>query len=144
MKTIHATCVAIGQRGVLLRGDSGSGKSDLALRLIEEGAMLVADDQVVVTVRDGELEASPPQALAGLIEVRGFGIVRLPYRAPVLLALVVTLVDRRDVPRMPEPDVTEIAGIALPHLLLAPFDASAVAKLRLAVKAVYGAGTEKP
>jgi HPr kinase/phosphorylase len=144
MKTIHATCVAIGQRGVLLRGDSGSGKSDLALRLIDEGAMLVADDQVVVTVRDGGLEASPPQALAGLIEVRGFGIVRLPYRAPVMLGLVATLVDRRDVPRMPEPDRTEIAGIALPHLLLAPFDASAVAKLKLAIKAVQGEGTENP
>jgi HPr kinase/phosphorylase len=138
MQTIHATCVAIGRHGVLLRGDSGSGKSDLALRLIEDGAMLVADDQVAVTVRDGRLEASPPQALAGLIEVRGFGIVRLPYRAPVTVALVATLVDRRDVPRMPEPDRTGILGVSLPHLLLAPFDVSATAKLRLAVRAVEG------
>ena len=138
MTMIHATCVAIGQRGVLLRGGSGSGKSDLALRLIEEGAMLVADDQVAVRVRAGRLEASPPQTLAGLIEVRGFGIVRLPYRAPVTVVLVATLVERGEVPRMPDPDRVEVAGVLLPHMLLAPFEASAAAKLRLAVQAVEG------
>lgn len=135
MTTLHATCIAIGPHGVLLRGGSGSGKSDLALRLIEEGAMLVADDQVALRVRGGRLEASPPQAIAGLIEVRGFGIVRLPYRAPVTVVLVATLVERAEVPRLPEPDRVEVAGVALPHLLLAPFDASAPAKLRLAVQA---------
>ncbi|MGF1627302.1 MAG: HPr kinase/phosphorylase [Alphaproteobacteria bacterium] len=135
MTTLHATCIAIGPHGVLLRGGSGSGKSDLALRLIEEGAMLVADDQVTVRVRGGRLEASPPQAIAGLIEVRGFGIVRLPYRAPVTVVLVATLVERAEVPRLPEPDRVEVAGVVLPHLLLAPFDASAPAKLRLAVQA---------
>lgn len=135
MTTLHATCIAIGPHGVLLRGGSGSGKSDLALRLIEEGAMLVADDQVTLRVRGGRLEASPPQAIAGLIEVRGFGIVRLPYRAPVTVVLVATLVERAEVPRLPEPDRVEVAGVVLPHLLLAPFDASAPAKLRLAVQA---------
>lgn len=143
MNTIHATCVAIGPHAVLLRGESGSGKSDLALRLIEEGAALVADDQVVVAVRDGRLEASPPQALAGLIEVRGVGIVRLPYRAPVDVALVATLVDRRDVPRLPEPGTTEIAGVTVPHLLLAPFDASAPAKLRTALRAAGASPAEE-
>lgn len=136
MSTIHATCIALGQRGVLLRGESGSGKSDLALRLIDNGAMLVADDQVAVTIRNGKPEARPPQTLAGLIEVRGFGIIRLPYRAPVTIVLAVTLVERDKVQRMPEPDTIEIAGIALPHLLVAPFEASAVAKIRLAVQAL--------
>src|SRR5436190_12146788 len=99
MTFIHATSVALranGQwRAVLLRGPSGAGKSDLALRLIEAGARLVADDQTHLVRKGGTLMATPPAALAGLIEVRGVGIVklgrnRLLARAP--LALLVDLV----------------------------------------------------
>ena len=140
MTIIHATCIALGRHGVLLRGDSGSGKSDLALRLIDDGAMLVADDQVEVRIVKGALEARPPQTIAGMMEVRGVGIIRLPYKAPAIVALVVTLVDHKEVPRLPEPESTEIEGMKLPHLLLAPFETSAPAKIRLMLRAL-GQGT---
>jgi len=79
---VHGTCVLIGPRAVLLRGPSGSGKSDLAFRLIRgEGpsAMLVADDQVGLDVEEARLVASPPAALAGLLELRGLGLMPLPF-----------------------------------------------------------------
>ncbi|MFM2129279.1 MAG: hypothetical protein RL477_825 [Pseudomonadota bacterium] len=138
---IHATCVALGEAGILLRGPSGAGKSDLALRLIEAGAKLVADDRVVV-LRDGDrLIASAPDALEGLIEVRGLGIVRLaPGRlAPsAALALVCDLVGAAEVDRLPEPSCAEILGIRLPRLALDPFEAASALKLRLAAGAGPG------
>ena len=73
---VHGTCIAIDGAGVLLRGPSGCGKSDLALRLIDGGAVLVADDRVSLEARAGDLVASAPDALAGLLEVRGVGIER--------------------------------------------------------------------
>lgn len=136
MPIVHATCVALGPHGILLRGDSGSGKSDLALRLMDDGAMLVADDQVVIDAEGGALVARPHETLAGLIEVRGLGIVSVPFQPGATLALAVTLVKSDAVARMPEPGQVELAGISLPHLLLAPFEASAAAKLRAAVRAI--------
>src|SRR3546814_17418763 len=79
MLRVHATCIAIDGRGILLRGPSGSGKSDLALRLIDGGALLVADDQVILTEADGELTASAPATTAGRMEVRGIGVVDMPH-----------------------------------------------------------------
>jgi HPr kinase/phosphorylase len=136
---VHGTCVAIAGRGVLLRGPSGSGKSDLALRLIEAGAWLVADDQVRLSAARNRLVASAPVSLRGLIEVRGVGIVPVKSVARAPLALVVDLVAAKDVPRLPEPSSVQIEGIALPHLLLAPFEASAPVKVRLALR--FGAGS---
>jgi hypothetical protein len=88
-ETVHATAVAIGGAGVLLCGPSGSGKSDLALRLIDRGAILVADDVVNLRLADGHLHAYPEPALRGLLEVRGVGIIEFPYldEAPVALAV---------------------------------------------------------
>ncbi|MDX1581855.1 MAG: HPr kinase/phosphatase C-terminal domain-containing protein, partial [Alphaproteobacteria bacterium] len=124
-------------RAVLLRGPSGSGKSDLALRLIDEGAELLGDDYVRLEMHEGTLVARPAEAIAGLLEVRGLGLVRLPYvdRAP--LALVVDLVPPEHIERLPEPATTTLAGFngfVLPHLKLSPFEASASAKLRLALR----------
>src|SRR3954453_9015276 len=84
---IHGSCAARKGQGVLLIGEPGSGKSDLLLRLLDHGFELVADDRV--DVEHGE--ASPPATLAGLLEVRGLGIFRVPYVAPVPLALAVVL-----------------------------------------------------
>src|SRR3546814_9231626 len=84
---IHASCVAAGNGGVLILGQSGQGKSDLALRLIDRGARLVADDRCDVWHERGRLWCRPPGPLAGKIEVRGIGIVEQPWTAPVPLAL---------------------------------------------------------
>lgn len=138
---MHATSVALtgpgrSWRAVLLRGPSGAGKSDLALRLIDAGGRLIADDQTHLERKGQALIASAPPAIAGRMEVRGVGIVRLPRarliaRAPV--ALLVDLVATDKVERMPDPAQEMQQGIALPLLALAPFEASAVAKLRLAL-----------
>lgn len=137
METIHATTVVIGDIGVLLRGPSGSGKSDLALRLIEAGARLVADDQTILKCCDGRLEARAPASLQNKIEVRNLGVVTLPAGsvAPVgVLGLVVDLVDSPDkLDRMPVSETVDLGGIAVRRVRLWPFEASAAAKVRLAI-----------
>lgn len=131
---LHATCVAVGGAGVLVSGPSGSGKSDLALRLIDAGAVLVADDRVDVATAGDGLVASAPDAIVGMLEVRGLGIVRRPFLASVQLALAVDLVqDAASVPRLPESAWTTLLGVRVRSLTLAPFEASAAAKIRLAL-----------
>ena len=139
---VHGTCVALGRRGVLLRGGAGSGKSDLALQFMAlpgEGALcpgLVADDQVYVTANpDGTLTASAPPTIAGKIEVRGLGIMPVPFLPEAELVLVCDLVGGKDVPRMPPESAKTmvLAGVPLPTLRLAPFEASAPLKLKMAL-----------
>ena len=137
---VHATSVAIGGHAVLLRGPSGSGKSDLALRLIDAGARLVADDQTRIW-RDGNvLLVRAPEPIAGLIEVRGLGIVRVQAVPAARLALIVDLVAVQHLERLPEPSSETIFGLAIPRVALAPFEASAPVKLRLALAAATGEG----
>ncbi|ODR99844.1 hypothetical protein AUC68_01515 [Methyloceanibacter methanicus] len=127
----------------MLRGKSGSGKSDLALRFLalpdgDAGpARLVADDQVCLDATGEGVTASPPANLAGLIEVRGLGIQPVSSIPAARLVLVCDLVAAAEVPRMlPDPwPRTRLAGIALPVLKLAPFEASAPLKLRMAIVA---------
>ena len=133
MALLHGTCIAVGGTGVLVLGPSGSGKSDLALRLIDRGARLVADDQVEVTASGDHLVAAAPGALAGLLEVRGLGIVAVETVASARLDLVVDLVGAEQVERMPKDESVTIEGIAVARLRLAPFQASAAAKVRLAL-----------
>lgn len=139
---IHVTTVAVGGVGVLLRGPSGSGKSDLALRLIDNGATLVSDDYTDLSVREGVLTASAPDTIAGLMEVRGVGIVRLCPEsappAPVPVALLVDLVHAPDsVERLPDPQAEALlSGHFVRRIVLDPFEASAPAKVRLAVRIV--------
>jgi HPr kinase/phosphorylase len=135
---IHATCLLVEEIGVLLRGPSGSGKSDLALRLIDRGAVLVADDQVLLH-RDGELLlAEPPDILAGLLEVRGLGILKFPYRAPASVGLVIDLVEMAEVERMPEPETLSLLENAIPLYRVAAFEAAAPIKVRLAMQHAAG------
>ncbi len=133
MALIHGTCVAIGGRAVLMRGPSGSGKSDLALRLIDGGAQLVADDYVAVTAEKDRLRAASPQEIAGKMEVRGLGLVELPYRGNVVICLVADLCGLDKIERYPDPLQTEIEGCAVPLIRLWAFEASAAAKLKMAL-----------
>lgn len=138
---IHATTVAFKSAGgswraALLRGPSGSGKSDLALRALEAGGRLVADDQTHVARKGRGLIATPPAALAGMIEVRGLGIVRLgrmKLLSRAAVGLLVDLVPADRIDRLPEARHEALLGVDLPVLALAPFEASAAAKLRLAL-----------
>lgn len=133
--TVHGACVMVAGVGVLLRGPSGRGKSDLALRLIDEGAALVADDQVTLARDGAAVVASAPLGLAGLLEARGVGLMRLPAAAAVRLALVVDLVEPPNIERLPDPDSAVLLDVPLPRISLSPFEASAAAKCRLAARA---------
>jgi serine kinase of HPr protein (carbohydrate metabolism regulator) len=132
--THSGTCVAVDGRGVLLRGPSGAGKSDLALRLIDGGAELVADDRVALVSSAGVLTASAPPALRGLMEVRGLGVFRLPYRTSVQVSLVADLVDGQG-ERLPAPHRTTILGHSLPAIRLSAKASSAAARVRLVLSA---------
>jgi len=133
---LHATTVAVDGRAVLIAGPSGSGKSDLALRLIDGGAVLVADDQTLLRRRGAALLARSPATIAGRIEVRGLGIVTVPHLDEAPVALHVDLVDPTAIERLPLPETRVILGVPVPILRLAPFQASAAAKLRLAAMRV--------
>jgi serine kinase of HPr protein (carbohydrate metabolism regulator) len=131
-ETVHATCVAIGGRGILLRGPSGSGKSDLALRLIDRGARLVSDDYTIVSARGSLLRGTAPETIAGKLEIRGVGIVSLPPLADVPLCLVAELDESPE--RLPEAArQVPLLGTTLPAIALAPLEASAPVKLEQAL-----------
>ena len=139
---VHATCVARRGVGVLLMGDSGIGKSDLALRLIERGAKLVADDRVELFMQNRTLSARAPEPLAQMIEVRGLGVIAVPAAPQARIALAVEMIEEGYVPRMPKPEkyVTppELAvheDERPPLIRLSPFEASAPAKIVLAAAA---------
>ncbi len=131
-ETLHATTVAIGGRGVLIEGATGAGKSDLALRLIDRGATLVADDRTIVARKGKRVIATAPATIAGRMEVRGIGIVGFELVDRVDLALVVTL--SQEVERMPEAAYRDIAGIALPAIRLDPRESSAPIKCEIALR----------
>ena len=134
---MHASCAARDGDGVLLLGASGSGKSDLVLRLIDIGFCLVADDRVDIT--DGF--ASPPASLAGLLEVRGLGILRVAHLPQARLRLAVALAQPA---RLPEPRrVREVlpalpADLSLPLVEIDPAAPSAARKVALALDCVLG------
>jgi serine kinase of HPr protein (carbohydrate metabolism regulator) len=145
---IHGTCCADetgpAPRGVLLVGPPGSGKSDLALRLIDAGFALVADDRVDIAEVDGAAVASGPAALAGLIEVRGIGILRIPHvlaRVPVVLVAALTPRVLQD--RLPDPRTTDLAGLPVPTIGIDAEAASAVARIRLALSVLGGAAASR-
>ncbi|MGH7100047.1 MAG: HPr kinase/phosphorylase [Stellaceae bacterium] len=137
---IHGTAVALDGEAVLLRGPPGAGKSDLALRLIDGGGRLVADDQTEIFRRGDRLWARAPAALAGLLEIRGAGILPVAAMAEAPLALLVDLVAPAAIERLPEATVESLLGVSLRRLALAPFEASAAAKLRALRHAFAPAG----
>jgi serine kinase of HPr protein (carbohydrate metabolism regulator) len=132
----HATCIAIGDTAILLRGPSGAGKSDLGLRLIDGGAALVSDDQTELERLGDRVLCSPPPTIAGQYEIRGIGIVRMEHRTAAL-GLVADLVAPEEIERMPDIGECDYLGIGFPLLRIAPFEASAPAKLRVAAKRLF-------
>jgi serine kinase of HPr protein (carbohydrate metabolism regulator) len=129
----------VAEAGVLLRGPSGAGKSDLALRLIDAGARLVADDYVEIECQGDRLTARPPAAIAGLIEVRGVGVIKHDYVASAPLDLIVDLAAAEAIERLPNALATEeICGLPVPRLTLYPWEISASLKVRLALQVVRG------
>jgi serine kinase of HPr protein (carbohydrate metabolism regulator) len=127
-------------RGVLVEGSSGCGKSDLALRLLEAGFRLVADDRVLLWTAAGRLFGRAPDALRGLIEVRGQGVLA---ETALPLAQVSLVARPGDGERMPEPETSEILGVGLPLIRLDYLEASAAAKLRRALVTLYLAGQRR-
>ena len=138
MKQIHGTCIVVNSCGVILRGPPSSGKSDLALRLINEGAQLVADDQIVLNSNGKELFASAPEKLLGLMEVRGIGIIEFDYIKNVKVEVIFDLVKNDKISRLPDALTANVNGVSVPRILLFPFEVSATTKLTIAAKAVTG------
>jgi serine kinase of HPr protein (carbohydrate metabolism regulator) len=138
MERRRGTTIAVDGHGVLLRGDSDAGKSDLALRVIEAGGQLVSDDYTDLVAEDGRLIASAPAPLHGLLEIRGIGVVRLPAAAAVPLVVIIDLAQSAAIERMPAPASEAIMGVRLPVYQLAALEASAVAKVRLMVALATG------
>ncbi len=145
MTRFHGTAIAFGDEAVLIRGIPGSGKSSLALRLIDaQGfgtgdsilrARLVADDQVEISRTADALIVSPPLNLAGLLEIRGLGIVAISHQPSARLVLVVDLVDGMTIDRLPPKtfETVSIAGFDVPGIKLGITDPVAAAKLRSAL-----------
>jgi serine kinase of HPr protein (carbohydrate metabolism regulator) len=128
---VHASCVAIGGRGVLLAGPSGAGKSDLALRLIDRGAILVSDDYTELRRVGNSLLSQAPAAIAGKIEARGVGILDMEWAGGVPVCLHADL-DSPPV-RLPEPAAVRLAGLDIPSLALAALEPSSALKLEYAL-----------
>jgi len=138
-ENIHATCISLKNKGILILGPSGSGKSDLALRAImSRGAKLIADDRVDITLKNQSLYASSPAAIQGLLEVRGVGIVKFEPKLNQKIDLVVELVDNPSkIERLPEPDFYEYQGIKIEKIKLYPFELSALDKLELSLHTTH-------
>ncbi len=131
-ETIHASCVAVDGRAVLICGPSGAGKSDLALRLIDRGFTLVSDDQTMVRKAGERLLASAPANIAGKLEIRGLGIVDMETAADVPISLVVELTS--DIQRLPD-DSRErsVLGVPVPLISVDAMTASAPSKVAIAL-----------
>jgi len=138
MAQIHATCVAIDGIGILLRGASGAGKSDMALRLMDGGAELVADDRVDLHAHQNHLTATPPETLQGLLEVRGLGVLQVPWRQSVQVRALIDLLQTEPLERLPEDRRETVMGISLPCFQINPWAPSAAAKVGLVSGLVSG------
>ncbi|MBP3545560.1 MAG: HPr kinase/phosphatase C-terminal domain-containing protein [Alphaproteobacteria bacterium] len=132
-ENIYATTVAIEDKGVLIIGKSGAGKSDLALRLImNKNATLIADDRTDIENIDEKIICSCPKNIQGKLEVRGIGIIDFPFLSSVELKLVVQLVsDYTEIERLPLPEYKDILGVKIPLIKIHPFSLSAVEKVVL-------------
>ena len=131
MNNIHATLINYQNKGILLIGKSGSGKSDLALRFIEEkGAKLVADDQVILRKENNNIYGTAPDNIAGKLEVRGIGICEFDYLKETKIDLCVELTSSiNDIERMPNDEFINFLGISITKIKIYPFECSTICKI---------------
>lgn len=134
MSLHHASCVEFEGKGVVIFGPSGSGKSDLALRLIDAGGKLVSDDYVEITNEGEILSAHTAPNIAGMIEVRGVGLIKLAYKKSSVLGLALELVCEDAIERLPEEKIFSENGAEIPLYAFDAFSASAIAKIRLIMR----------
>ena len=131
-ETLHASTVALDGRAVLISGPSGSGKSDLALRLLDRGFTLVSDDQTIVRKDQGRLLAAAPPTIHGKLEIRGIGIVEMATVSDVPVALVVELTS--DIQRLPDDERDRlILDVRVPMISVDAMTASAPSKVAVAL-----------
>lgn len=134
MTLYHGTCVKFSGKGILIMGPSGAGKSDLAIRLIDAGAVLVSDDYVDVNIKDGKLVAAIAPNIAGLIEVRGVGLMKVDHLKSTPLHLVLDLVSAGKVDRLPEDLTFKHDNMEIPYFKFDAFAASAIIKIKMMLK----------
>ena len=135
MKNIHASCVSYLNKGILIRGKSGLGKSDLCLRLImDKGCRLVGDDRVDIYTKNGALKARSVATISNMLEVRGVGLVKFDAQKSTTVKLVVELVkESSQIERLPDKDFFEYENVKVKKIQLCAFEASAVDKVILAL-----------
>ena len=133
---IHASCVELNHKGILILGDSGSGKSDLCLRLIfYHQAKLVADDRVNIKIESNYINAQAPKNLQGLLEIRGIGISKFDFLEQTTINLVIKLTNK-PLERMPQKSSINILGKMLPLIKINPFELSAPCKIIIALRSL--------
>ena len=130
IKRLHATSVAIEDNGVAIFGDSGSGKSDLALRLIDSGATLISDDITVFSKSENNIHLFGVENTKGLLEVRELGIITVPYIEGIRLKLVIKLTDK-EIERIPKKNQTNLLGLNFPKLEINGKNSSSVVKVKV-------------
>ena len=129
-KRIHGTSIALGENGLLITGESGSGKSDLALRLIDSGATLISDDQTICMKKETSIYLFSMEKIYGLIEIRGIGLMKVPYIENIKLSMIIHLVDK-EIDRLPKIRKKKLLGLNIPLIKIFSKEASAVAKIKL-------------
>ena len=129
-KRVHGTAIALEDRGVLLTGPSGSGKSDLALRLIDSGATLISDDQTICERRKNEIFLFPHKKIHGLIEVRGVGLIKVPFIENVKLNMIVQLIDKPP-ERIPKKEEKKLLNLNIKFIKIIGKEASSTVKVKI-------------
>ena len=130
IKRLHATSVAIEDNGVAIFGDSGTGKSDLALRLIDSGATLISDDITVFSKSENYIHLFGVENTKGLLEVREIGIITVPYIEGIRLKLIIKLTNK-EIERIPKTNQTKLLGLKFPKLEINGKNSSSVAKVKV-------------
>lgn len=129
---VHGSCVVFNNKGLLILGPSGSGKSDLAFRLLNQGAWLVADDQVIMDLKESKVFATAPSTLKGLLEVRGMGVETFPYLERFPIHGVINLKPIHEIERYPlSLKMTSLQGVNIPTFDLWAFEAAIIEKIKL-------------